>query len=192
MKKIIIAIVAAITFALPSSAQINWGLKAGMNITSIGLNSGTLSSDNRCGYFIGPQMDVTIPIVGLGFDAALLYDTKSIGNSDMNETLNYVDLPINVKYTVGFSKLVSVYVATGPQFAWNLGDKNIFENSYALKSSQFSWNVGTGVTVLSKVRVGYTYNIPCGNTAELQGIGSTFNDANFKSHNHQVHLTYLF
>lgn len=189
MKKIIIAIVAAITFALPSSAQINWGIKAGMNVSNIS-GSSTLSKNNRCGYFVGPQMDITIPLVGLGFDAALLYENKNISNGEDTETLNYVDLPINVKYTVGFSKLASVYVATGPQFSWNLGDNSIFENDYSLKSSQFYWNVGAGVTVLSKVRVGYTYNIPCGKTADSNS--DKIGNIDFKNRTHQFHLTYLF
>jgi hypothetical protein len=187
MKKIIVAIVAALTFALPSSAQINWGLKAGMNVTNVSVSSETFSKNNRCGYFVGPQMDITIPLVGLGFDAALLYENKSISNGETDETLNYVDLPINVKYTIGFSSLASVYLATGPQFSWNLGDNTIFENSYSLKSSQFYWNVGAGVTVLSKIRVGYTYNIPCGDTAE-----ASISNVNFKNRTHQFHLTYLF
>lgn len=193
MKKIIVAIVAALTFALPSSAQINWGLKAGMNISNVSLSSETLSKNNRCGYFVGPQMDITIPIVGLGFDAALLYENKSISGVNENgetvdETLNYVDLPINVKYTIGFSSLASVYLATGPQFSWNLGDNTIFESSYSLKSSLFYWNIGAGVTVLSKIRVGYTYNIPCGNTADSNKLGNI----DFKNRTHQIHLTYLF
>ena len=187
MKKIIVAIVAALTFALPSSAQINWGLKAGMNITNVSFSSDALSKSNRCGYFLGPQMDITIPIVGLGFDAALLYENKSVSIGDTNETLNYVDLPINIKYTIGFSSLASVYLATGPQFSWNLGDNTIFENEYTLKSSLFYWNIGAGVTVLSKVRVGYTYNIPCGDTAE-----ASVSNIDFKNRTHQIHLTYLF
>ena len=187
MKKIIVAIVAALTFALPSSARINWGLKAGMNISNINFSSETFNKNNRCGYFVGPQMDITIPIIGLGFDAALLYENKSVSNGETDETLNYVDLPINVKYTIGFSSLASVYLATGPQFSWNLGDNTIFENSYSLKSSQFYWNVGAGVTVLSKIRVGYTYNIPCGATAE-----ASVGNVDFKNRTHQIHLTYLF
>jgi len=196
MKKIIIAIVAAITFALPSNAQINFGIKAGLNISKVSFKKDIVGSDNRCGFFVGPQMDITIPLAGLGADIAVLYDNKKInlneGGVSKSETLNYIDLPINLKYTLGFSKLASVYFATGPQFAWCLGDKGIFENSYSLKSSQFSWNVGAGFTLFKKVRLGYTYNIPCGDTAELSVASGVTDAANFKNHNHQIHATYLF
>lgn len=187
MKRFIIAIVTAIISVLPSAAQIHWGIKAGMNITEMKLNSSTFKPENRCGYFLGPHIDIDIPNIGLGFDAELLYENKSIGNKEANETLNYVDLPINIKYTFGCSEVISFYLATGPQFAWNLGDKSIFDNTYSLKSSLFEWNVGTGFTLFDKFRVGYTYNIPCGYTSE-----ASISNLNFKNHTHQIHLTLLF
>ncbi|MBQ7156284.1 MAG: porin family protein [Bacteroidaceae bacterium] len=191
MKKVILTLMAVVAFALPSSAQINWGLKAGLNVSKASLSKDVISTDNRAGFFFGPQMDVTIPLAGLGADIALLYDSKSVKIGDESETLNYVDLPINLKYTIGFSSLASVYLATGPQFSWSLGDSDIFSNSYSLKSSQFSWNIGAGVTVLSTLRVGYTYNIACGNTAEVKA-STIASDFNFKNNTHQIHLTYLF
>lgn len=208
MKKNILSLavlVAALTFAMPSQAQIGFGVKAGLNLNSISLKgNGTknLDANNRAGFFAGVTADVTIPLLGFGADASLLYDNKSIslseGNGKNSKTLHYISLPINVKYTVGLSSLASVYVATGPQFAWNVGSKSWapshLTEGWELTNSEFSWNVGLGATVLSHVRVGYNYNIGIGDTAEttfLNTAGKAIT-GKLKNNTHQISLTYLF
>ena len=221
MKKNILSLavlVAAFTFALPSQAQIRVGVKAGLNVNSFSVKNVPVSFDkkNRNGFFVGLTADVTIPLAGLGADASLLYDNRCIGMgadpSELDEdapagyekthkTFHYLSLPINVKYTIGLSSLASVYVATGPQFSWNIGDRNWrvgdmdeWDEGWELKSSTFSWNVGCGATVLSHVRVGYNYNIALGNTAEtsLIGVGKDAWKGKLKNNTHQISLTYLF
>ena len=196
MKKNILSlavIVAALAFAMPSQAQIKFGIKGGLNVDNINLKhaQANVSAKNRTGFF-----------AGLGADIAVLYDNKVVGISDgtteANKTLHYIDLPINAKYTVGFSSLVSAYIATGPQFSWNVGDRSWkpanINQDWELKKSEFSWNVGCGVTALSHVRVGYNYNIALGKTAEITplGIGTSAVKGKLKNNTHQISLTYLF
>ena len=207
MKKNILSlavIVAALAFAMPSQAQIKFGIKGGLNVDNINLKhaQANVSAKNRTGFFAGVTADVTIPLAGLGADIAVLYDNKVVGISDgtteANKTLHYIDLPINAKYTVGFSSLVSAYIATGPQFSWNVGDRSWkpanINPDWELKKSEFSWNVGCGVTALSHVRVGYNYNIALGKTAEITplGIGTSAVKGKLKNNTHQISLTYLF
>lgn len=207
MKKNILSLavlVAALCFALPSQAQIKFGIKGGLNVDNINLKhaQANVSAKNRTGFFAGVTADVTIPLAGLGADIAVLYDNKVVGISDgtteANKTLHYIDLPINAKYTVGFSSLVSAYIATGPQFSWNVGDRSWkpanINQDWELKKSEFSWNVGCGVTALSHVRVGYNYNIALGKTAEITplGIGTSAVKGKLKNNTHQISLTYLF
>ncbi|MBR1667205.1 MAG: porin family protein [Bacteroidaceae bacterium] len=210
MKKSILSLavlVAAFTFTLPSQAQVKFGIKAGLNVNSVSLKDlqSNIKADNKTGFFAGVTADVTIPLAGLGADASLLYDNKVIGvtenGAEANKTLHYVDLPINLKYTIGLSSLASVYIATGPQFSWNVGDRNWklsnyqgFTEDWELKKSEFSWNVGAGVTVLSHLRVGYNYNIGIGNTAEttVLGVGNQAIKGKLKNNTHQISLTYLF
>ena len=221
MKKNILSLavlVAAFAFAMPSQAQIKFGVKAGLNVNSFNVKNLPVAIDqkNRNGFFAGVTADVTIPLAGLGADASLLYDNRciGIGGNDIDEddagevttgeyteshkTFHYISLPINVKYTVGLSSLASVYVATGPQFSWNIGDRHWnfadADEGWELKSSQFSWNVGCGVTALSHLRVGYNYNIALGNTAEMTvlGVGRDAIKGKLKNNTHQISLTYLF
>ncbi len=198
----IIALVAAMVVAMPSQAQVKFGLKAGLNMNKVeGKLSGfgqSLSENgkNTTGFFVGPTADVTIPLAGLGADISLLYDQKKMKFDDTSKTLSYISIPVNAKYTVGFSSLASAYIATGPQFSFNVSGKKWAEmgDEWKLKSSELSWNVGAGVTVLSHLRVGYNYNIALGKTAEATAF-SIAGDAvkgKLKNNTHQVSLSYLF
>ncbi len=205
MKKNILSLavlVTAFVFAIPSQAQLKFGIKGGLNVNSVSLSNlpSNIDGENRTGFFAGVTADFTIPIVGLGADVSVLYDNKVIGIEDAagksNKTLHYVTLPINAKYTIGLSSLASIYLATGPQFAWNVGSKNWSRptEDWELKKSEFSWNVGAGVTVLSHVRVGYNFNIGIGKTAEVTPTGATTSavKGKLKNNTHQISLTYLF
>ena len=79
MKKILsVLLVAACCFAiaLPAQAQlIKWGVKGGVNLSKIDLDGNlyTGNKGNKTGFFIGPMAEITIPIIGLGVDGALLF-----------------------------------------------------------------------------------------------------------------------
>ena len=62
--------------AMPSQAQIKFGLKGGLNITDMSMSKDVLDASNRTGFFIGPSVKFTLPVVGLGIDAAALYDQR--------------------------------------------------------------------------------------------------------------------
>ena len=206
MKKIfsIIAVVAAFVLAVPAQAQVQFGIKAGLNVNKVSLSDvgSNFDGENRTGFFAGVTADITLPIVGLGADISLLYDNKvagtSVNDKEVNKTLQYIDVPINIKYTLGFSSLASVYLATGPQFAFNIGDRSWalsdLNKDWELKKSEFSWNVGAGVTVRSHIRIGYNYNIAIGKTAEfkVEALGKDLVKGKLKNNTHQISLTYLF
>ena len=208
MKKLftLMAVVAALFVATQAQAQVQFGIKAGLNVDQVSIKDyeKTLDKNNRTGFFVGVTADVTIPLAGLGADISLLYDNKVIGvteektNTEYNKTLHYVAIPINVKYTFGFSSLASVYLATGPQFSYNVGDRDWslsgIDKNWELKKSEFSWNVGAGATVLKHVRIGYNYNIGIGNTAEVSVISTATSavKGKLKNNTHQISLTYLF
>jgi hypothetical protein len=73
--------------------------------------------------------------------------------------------------------MASIYFAAGPQFGFNLGDKTFDLSSvnsaqttaaqYKLKESNFSINVGAGVTLINHLEIGVAYNIVCGKTGDV-------------------------
>ena len=60
-----------------------------------------------------------------------------------------------------------------------------------MNTSSFSWNVGVGINAFSHLQLGVTYNIPLGNTAEIDGL-STLKKMDVKNNNWQVRVAYMF
>ena len=122
-------------------------------------------------------------------------DGENVNGSTPNKSLPYGEIPINLGYNFGFSSLVGVYLATGPQYNWYLGSRNLKyagESIGSLERSTFSWNVGAGVTLLSHLQVGVTYNIAMGETGKLGGVGDVIEEFDVKNNTWQVRLAYLF
>jgi len=190
----IIVLMLLVTTAAHAQLPIKFGLKGGLNITKVKFDKDVVGTDNQTGFFIGPMAEFTIPIVGLGADVAVLYDQKKIEVDNEKETLKYIDIPINVKYTLGLGDMAGIYIATGPQFSFNVGDDKILKaDTYKMKSSTFSWNVGAGVKLINHIQVGYNYNIGIGKTAELNGVGDYLKGAGkMKNNSHQISVAYLF
>ncbi len=181
MKKVFTAFMFAVALltAVPSQAQVKFGLKGGLNVTDMSLSKEVVDPSNKTGFFVGPTIKVTLPIVGLGLDASALYDQRDAKLGEEKVSLRSINVPINVRYTFGLSSLAAIYLAAGPQFGYNIGDKNVFSyvdeegaEGFSLKKSNFSINVGAGVTLMSKFEIGATYNIACGKTGEFNAINA--------------------
>lgn len=205
MKKILslVFMVAAMLYATSVNAQIKFGLKGGLNVTSMSFSEDVFDASNKTGFFVGPMVKVTVPIVGLSFDAAALYDQKEAkvkaDDYDLtgkNVKQQSINIPVNVRYGFGLSSLANAFVFAGPQWGINVGDKNFKwadKASYSLKKSNFSVNVGAGVTLLSHLQISANYNIACGKTAEvnlLNGVGKAIDKSNNNSW--QIALGYWF
>lgn len=189
MKRFFAAAMLAVSmmfFAASAQAQVKFGLKGGLNVTSMSLNSEVFNADNQAGFFIGPTVKFTLPIVGLGVDLSALYDQREAEVSlednsvpDSKLKTKAINIPLNVRYGVGLGSLANVYLFAGPQIGFNVGDKNqsIFKDAaeWRLKSSTFSVNVGLGATLLSHLQVSANYNIACGKTGDVT-VGSALGD----------------
>lgn len=203
MKKLftLIVLVVATCFAMPASAQLKFGVKGGLNITDMSLSSDVFETSNRTGFFIGPTVKFTLPIVGLGIDASALYDQREseLTNADNEVTKikqQAINIPINLRYDIGLGSLAAVYLAAGPQFGFNVGDKNqtLFDDvaDWKLNSSNFSVNVGAGVMLLSHLQVGANYNIVCGKTGKITYLDGVESALRGRSNSWQISMAYYF
>ena len=205
MKKILslVFLVAAMMFDTSANAQVKFGLKGGLNVTSMSFSEDVFDASNKTGFFVGPMVKVTVPIVGLSFDAAALYDQKEadvkyIGKTTVRQ--KSINIPVNVRYGFGLSSLANAFLFAGPQWGINVGDKNFKWNetsSYSLKKSNFSVNVGAGVTLLSHLQISANYNIACGKSADaslVKAAEALTNAGKDKSRNNswQIALGYWF
>ncbi len=211
----LVALLSVFTANISAYAGIfKWGVEAGANFSKMKLSKDLIESSNRAGWFAGVKGQVTLPIIGLAVDGAVLYSQKYMSISDgyevtgaegqpvwiettKDKTMPYFEIPVNVKYNIGLSSLIGVYLATGPQWSWYMGSKKIFlnpNNFGTLKESNFSWNVGLGINALSHLQVGVTYNIPLGNTGDVKNTSVWGNVSNIELKNNtwQVRLAYMF
>ncbi len=174
MKRLLI-IVAVMMTAMTASAQFSFGVKGGANVTSMSLSSDVLKSSNRAGFYIGPTAKFTLPIVGIGFDASVLYDQRegTIGDGENEETMRQqqIAVPVNLRYQIGLGDLASVLVFAGPQFGFNLND-GIKDIDWEWKKTNLSFNVGAGVMLIKKLQITANYNIAAGKTGEFSVLNA--------------------
>ena len=172
MKKIltIAVLFAALMTTVPAKAEVKFGLKGGLNLTSMSLDANAISKSNQAGFFIGPTFKFTIPIVGLGFDASALYDQRKAEVDNTSVKQQSIQIPINLRYGIGLGSTASIYFFAGPQFGFNVGDKDIKTDvgNWTFKSSNISANVGLGLMLLRHLQISANYNFGLGKTGELE------------------------
>lgn len=191
MKKIFstLVIMACLLLAVPVQAQVKFGLKGGLDVSKLDNKVG----DNTTGFFVGPMVDVTLPIIGLGIDVAALYSQSGLDvNNKNSEKLKSVEIPVNLKWTLGLGSTLGVYVAAGPQFGFSINDgwKQLMEES---NKSFVSVNVGAGLKLLRHLQVGVNYNIGASKLGDMIVESSDGNlRSSIRKNSWQVSLAYMF
>lgn len=194
MKKIISALMIAVCFgiAMPAQAQlVKFGVKGGLNLAKADISAGTqnFKTDNFTGFFIGPMAEITIPVVGIGVDGALLFSQRGVKVGDESIKENGLDIPINLKYTIGLGSMLGIYVAAGPDFFFNFSGDKTYEDFGRLnkKNAQVGINLGAGVKLAKHLQIGANYNIPLNKTAEWKEA-----DFSYKTKMWQISAAYIF
>lgn len=201
MKKILTLVVLLATITVAAQAQVKFGVKGGLNLTSMKLDKSAVDKSNQAGFFIGPTVNFTLPVVGLGIDASALYDQRSAKVLDETLKQQSIQIPINVRYGFGLGNTASVYIFAGPQFGFAIGDKvTELANDAAdwrLKDSNLSANVGLGLMLLNHLQISANYNIALGTTGEVDvnnAVNTAWNTAigKAKANAWQLSVAYFF
>lgn len=194
MKKLLstLMVIACLALAIPAQAQIKFGVKAGLNVSKLHLSENIVSKDNRAGFFVGPTAEFTLPLLGLGIDGSVLYNQFGVDSEEGTSTKKSIEIPINLRWTVGFSSLVGAYVAVGPQFGFNVGDR-WFDEVCEFKKNTTSFNVGAGLKLLGHLQVGANYNFALKDNGKIHdGDIEDLTTIGFKQNTWQVSVAYLF
>jgi len=225
MKKIFSTLLIAVCLflAIPAQAQIKFGVKGGLNLVNADFSGlkDNFKTDNMSGFFIGPMIDVNIPIVGLGIDGAIVYNekgtkiTNTITNEDVTNKRKSFDIPVNLKYSIGLGSMASVFVAAGPNFSFDINSDNLATDLTSIatqaisgttptidnKKAEVSLNIGGGVKLLSHLQIGLNYNLPLTDSAkenfasgDLGELAGVISGSSFKSKTKmwQVSVAYIF
>lgn len=183
MKKVtgLLLIVLMAIIAVPASAQLKFGVKGGLNISSVHFSSDLLKADNVTGFQIGPMIETTIPLIGVGLDAAILYSQKGMdlktraSASSTSMKTDYIDVPVNLKWKFGIP-LVKAYLAAGPYVGFRVGgDKiwNVLGDQIKAKSFSAGLNFGVGAELINHLQIGFNYGLGLTDNYSSEGLGLT-------------------
>lgn len=210
MKKQLKYLVAAALLLFAGNADakiISFGLKGGVNLSSLSLSSSvveTFGSDNRAGFFIGPSLGVNLPL-GFGVDASLLYSQNKVKYSDSNGSASDIqrmlEIPLNIKWSIGFKDIIGVYATAGPDFMFNFGKmKDIADYLSKAENAAVTANtkdftvgisLGAGIVLVKHLQIGFNYVIPLQDSYKFsaEGIGEVLTA---KDKRWQISAAYLF
>lgn len=199
-------LVSAVSLSASAGDIFRFGPRVGTQVNNMRLNSDVFNADNRAGFTGGLTAEVQIPVIGLCFDASLMYvhrvndntiknneavsgDQSQLLENDNYKKRDYIEIPINVKYKFGLpvvGSFVTPYVFTGPSFAFLTSSKAINE-AYKNKSFDVTWNFGVGLQVVNHLQIGASYGI--GMTKTLEKISSISAGPNVTGRNNYWTIT---
>lgn len=163
---VIVALLALL--AIPANAQLKFGVKGGVNISSVHFSSDVLNADNVTGFQVGPMIETSLPLVGVGLDAAVMYSQRGMktktGVSTTSMRTDFIDIPVNLKWKLGLP-IVKPYLAVGPYVGFRVGGDKVWDVPGSvigqLEAKNFSagLNFGAGVELVSHLQVGFNYGL---------------------------------
>ncbi len=178
----------ALTFCLSANAGIRFGVKAGLNINNLHFNNKLFDAGNRAGFTGGVMTEIMIPVVGIGFDASLMYTrmnsrdyvdipvNDAIDSDEISAGKDFLEIPINVKYKLSLpavESFIKPYIYTGPTIAFKL-NKNTLDY-WKTKTCQVAWNIGLGVELIRHLQVQASYGFGINDVVDRMGLAQTSN-----------------
>ena len=170
-------IVMAFMVAIPASAQgVQFGVKGGVNFTKMSLDNDAVDTKSGVGFYAGPTLKIDF-LPFLGIQGALMYEqtNSKVTNSGVEETIKRqaIVLPIDLRVNLKLNEASGLYVATGPQFDFNIGSDfefthNNLKETFDFNKSMLGWNIGVGVMLSKKFEIGAVYNIGISKTGEIE------------------------
>jgi hypothetical protein len=171
-KSLFFLIVLFLTGVITTQAQLKFGLKAGVNLSNVSLDGNwvkNLEVENLMGFQVGPMVELTVPVIGIGLDAAVLYSNEGFKLNEAtiqdlgatvqakNYKANNLLIPVNLKYKLIFLNVAGVYATAGPYVKFGLNSS--LKDQYESKSFGAGLNFGLGVELLNHLQVGVNYQL---------------------------------
>jgi len=184
------------------SAQLRFGVRAGIQTSSLHFDKSTFDSSNRTGFTGGVMAEFTVPVIGVGADIAVMYTHRSSDINVMDESgnqremdgRNYIEVPVNLKWRINIpliNKIVRPYLLTGPSFAF-LTSKRAITDGVKNRSCDVAWNVGAGVELFSHLQVGASYGFGMTKAFDFVGVVDDEGIINGRTRCWTITAAYLF
>ncbi len=201
IKTLLLAIVMVAGMSLPAAAQFHFGPRVGITVNQLHLDNKIFESENRTGFTGGFMAEFTVPIIGIGVDASVMYVRREGVNKyvDDGETIvgknnrDYIGIPINLKWKIGIpavGHIVTPFLTTGPEFDF-LCSKQTIEDMKR-KKCDVSWNFGVGVELLKHLQVAANYGFGINSAVKYVDAGIDATDIKGKDRFWTITAAYLF
>ena len=147
MKKVVLFFAVAIA-AFSANAQVKFGAKAGINIAKLG---GDVSNvDSKVGFVGGVNAQIGLS-EAFAIQPEVLYSMEGAKSGSSKLNLDYINVPVLVKYTIPGTKGLGVYA--GPQIGFLASAKSKSGSTTTdiksqLKSTNFSGAFGAEYTFM--------------------------------------------
>lgn len=180
LKRVFIALMMLTAISSAAFAQFRWGIKAGMNVTSLHLDKSTLESANRAGFTGGLTAEFTVPVIGIGADLSVMYTHRTnVVNGAETDGLSsfksdFVEIPLHLKYKLGLpvvGNIISPYIFTGPCFGI-LASKKAITEAWERKAFDIAWDFGLGVQLVKHLQIGASYGLGINKVAKVMGANA--------------------
>lgn len=188
-------LIGGILFSLPVQAQFRYGVKAGMNISTLHFNKDLVSPDALVGYQMGLTSEWMSQRKHIGVELSALFSQKGITYHSKRYTANYIGIPLNFKwrYRLLFGDL---FLTAGPYVAFSIGEKEWDKISVngsprtTAKDLDFGVNAGAGILILNHFQVGLGYGLGLTDGYEVKRTSGLKSYA--QNRNWNISVTYLF
>ncbi|MBQ7822709.1 MAG: PorT family protein [Bacteroidaceae bacterium] len=167
MKKFFFLLLAIGLFVLPMStnAQLKIGPKVGISMSSFDYSRSGGDISSKTGITAGILCEYISPWHGLGFDVALMYESRranwekdidiSYDNDKINvKNMEYINIPVNLKWKYSLP-IIAVFATAGPQFSF-LADKSIVSGrttEIKRNSVEVGFNLGLGIELFKALQI---------------------------------------
>jgi len=160
---------------MPASAQgIAFGVKGGMNISKMSIDNDAVECESGVGFFIGPTLKIDfLPFFGV--QGSIFYEQANSKVDGEKIKRQSIIIPIDARVNLKLNETAGIYLATGPQFGFNVGDSEFqwndtgtYKNTFEFKKSMFNWNFGIGAMLSKKFELGVVYSLGIAKTGELE------------------------
>ncbi len=186
MKKLLTIVALMVLGATTSFAQL--GLRAGVNFDNISKKE-DVDLEKKTGFHIGAVYNIDL-IGSFSIEPGLYFNQKGFKLNEDDANMNYLEVPVNVKFklldlsVLGLDAHIGPFAALGLGGKWKsdaLGDVKMFdEDEMGCKRFDFGLQMGIGAVLINKIYAGVNYDMSLTKIDADLGLGKD----NLKESNH--------
>lgn len=166
MKKLLTIVALMILGATTSFAQL--GLRAGVNFDNISKKE-DVDLEKKTGFHIGAVYNIDL-IGSFSIEPGLYFNQKGFKLNEDDANMNYLEVPVNVKFklldlsVLGLDAHLGPFAALGLGGKWksDIGDIKMFdddEDGMGCKRFDFGLQMGIGAVLVNKIYAGINYDM---------------------------------